>query len=45
MKIVSFGANGATGRLMVKRALAEGHAVTAFTRHRRHSHSETSGSS
>ena len=33
MKIVCFGANGATGRLLVRQALAEGHAVTAFTRH------------
>ena len=33
MNIVCFGANGATGRLLVKQALAEGHAVTAFTRH------------
>jgi putative NADH-flavin reductase len=33
MNIICFGANGATGRLVVKQALAEGHAVTAFTRH------------
>ena len=33
MNIVCFGANGATGRLLVKQALAEGHTVTAFTRH------------
>ena len=33
MNIVCFGANGATGRILVKQALAEGHAVTAFTRH------------
>jgi len=33
MNIVCFGANGATGRLLVRQALAEGHAVTAFTRH------------
>jgi uncharacterized protein YbjT (DUF2867 family) len=33
MNIVCFGANGATGRLLVGQALAEGHAVTAFTRH------------
>jgi putative NADH-flavin reductase len=33
MNIVCFGANGATGRLVVKQALAEGHAVMAFTRH------------
>ena len=32
MKIVCFG-NGATGRLLVKQALGEGHVVTAFTRH------------
>ena len=33
MRIVCFGANGATGRLAVKQALGEGHVVTAFTRH------------
>lgn len=33
MNIVCFGANGATGRLLVRQALTEGHAVTAFTRH------------
>lgn len=33
MKIVIFGANGPTGRLLTKQALAEGHAVTAVTRH------------
>jgi nucleoside-diphosphate-sugar epimerase len=33
MDIVCFGANGATGRLAVRQALAEGHAVAAFTRH------------
>ena len=33
MDIVCFGANGATGRLVVKQALASGHAVAAFTRH------------
>jgi putative NADH-flavin reductase len=32
MKIVVFGANGATGQLLTKQALAEGHAVTAVTR-------------
>ncbi len=32
MKIVIFGANGPTGRLATAQALAEGHAVTAFTR-------------
>jgi putative NADH-flavin reductase len=31
--IVCFGANGATGRLVVRQALAEGHAMAAFTRH------------
>lgn len=33
MKIVVFGANGPTGRLLVAQALAEGHTVTAVTRH------------
>jgi uncharacterized protein YbjT (DUF2867 family) len=33
MNIVCFGANGATGRILGRQALAEGHAVTAFTRH------------
>jgi len=33
MKIVVFGANGATGRLLTKQALAAGHEVTAVTRH------------
>lgn len=33
MKIAMFGANGATGQLLTKLALAEGHAVTAITRH------------
>jgi uncharacterized protein YbjT (DUF2867 family) len=33
MDIVCFGANGATGRLVVRQALGEGHVVTAFTRH------------
>ena len=33
MKIVIFGAAGATGRIVVERALAEGHEVTAFDRH------------
>lgn len=32
MNIVVFGANGPTGRLVVRRALDEGHAVTAVTR-------------
>jgi putative NADH-flavin reductase len=33
MKLVIFGANGPTGQLLTKQALAEGHAVTAVTRH------------
>lgn len=33
MKIVIFGANGGTGKILTKQALAEGHAVTAVTRH------------
>ncbi|HEY6284905.1 MAG TPA: NAD(P)H-binding protein, partial [Ktedonobacteraceae bacterium] len=33
MKIVIFGAAGATGRIVVERALAQGHEVTAFDRH------------
>jgi putative NADH-flavin reductase len=33
MRIVVFGANGPTGRLLTSRALDEGHEVTAFTRH------------
>ena len=33
MNIVVFGANGQTGRLLTKQALAEGHIVTAVTRH------------
>ncbi len=33
MKIVIFGAAGATGRILVERALAQGHKVTAFDRH------------
>src|SRR4051794_39698374 len=32
MHIAVFGANGATGRLLTKQALAAGHAVTAVTR-------------
>jgi putative NADH-flavin reductase len=32
MKIVAFGANGPTGRLLVEHALAAGHEVTAVTR-------------
>lgn len=33
MNIVVFGANGPTGRLLTKQALAEGHTATAVTRH------------
>ena len=33
MNLVVFGANGPTGQLLVKQALAGGHAVTAVTRH------------
>jgi putative NADH-flavin reductase len=33
MKLVIFGANGPTGQLLTKQALAEGHTVTAVTRH------------
>lgn len=33
MNIVVFGANGPTGQLVTKQALAKGHAVTAVTRH------------
>jgi putative NADH-flavin reductase len=33
MNIVVFGANGPTGRLLTQQALAEGHVVSAFTRH------------
>jgi putative NADH-flavin reductase len=33
MNIVIFGANGPTGRILTKQALAEGHTVTAVTRH------------
>jgi putative NADH-flavin reductase len=33
MNIVVFGANGPTGRLLTKQVLAEGHTVTAVTRH------------
>ena len=32
MKVLVFGANGATGRLVVDEALAEGHRVSAFVR-------------
>src|ERR1700761_4559835 len=32
MKIIVFGANGRTGKLIVSQALAKGHAVTAFVR-------------
>jgi nucleoside-diphosphate-sugar epimerase len=33
MKIAVFGANGATGRILVENALARGHAIRAVTRH------------
>lgn len=33
MKIVIFGANGATGRVLTDQALTRSHVVTAFTRH------------
>src|SRR4051812_5318411 len=33
MKIVIFGANGQTGKLLTQQALAAGHTVTAVTRH------------
>jgi putative NADH-flavin reductase len=33
VKVIVFGANGPTGRLVVKQALGRGHLVTAFTRH------------
>jgi len=33
MNLVVFGANGPTGHLLTNQALAEGHTVTAFTRH------------
>ncbi len=33
MNIVIFGAAGATGRILVERALAQGHKVTVFDRH------------
>jgi len=33
MNVVVFGANGPTGRLVTKQAVAAGHAVTAVTRH------------
>ena len=32
MKLLIFGASGATGRVLVSAALAKGHAVTAFVR-------------
>jgi putative NADH-flavin reductase len=33
MRVIVFGASGATGRELVKQGLAEGHLVTAFVRH------------
>ncbi|MCU1476871.1 MAG: NAD-dependent epimerase [Subtercola sp.] len=33
MRLIVFGSNGPTGRLLVADALAAGHSVTAFTRH------------
>ena len=33
MKLVIFGANGSTGRILTEQALEAGHTVTAFTRH------------
>src|SRR5213082_816854 len=33
MKIVIFGANGVTGKILTKQALDSGHRVTAVTRH------------
>ena len=33
MKLVVFGANGPTGRQVTKQAIAEGHTITAVTRH------------
>ncbi|MGA8017153.1 MAG: SDR family oxidoreductase [Candidatus Dormiibacterota bacterium] len=33
MKLAIFGANGKTGRILTRRAVDEGHEVTAFTRH------------
>ncbi len=33
MQVVVFGANGPTGRLVTRQAVAEGHEVTAVTRH------------
>lgn len=33
MKLIIFGANGGTGRILSEQALAEGHEVTAVTRH------------
>ena len=32
MKLIVFGATGGTGQHLVKQALAQGHAVTAFVR-------------
>ena len=36
MKLVVFGASGATGRQIVEQALAAGHEVTAFVRNPAH---------
>ena len=33
MRLVIFGANGGTGRLLTRRALDAGHSVVAVTRH------------
>ena len=41
MRIVVFGANGATGRLLTRQALAAGHQVAAVTRSRPASRSRT----
>ena len=37
MNVVVFGAGGETGSLVVERAIAAGHTVTAFVRDRSHS--------
>ena len=43
MRIVIFGANGLTGRLLTEQALAAGHHVTAVTRLLTASRSRTNG--